>query len=155
MIKRVYTVNSIIIVLSLGLFWAGNVSALALNMIRVDQPFPETLSALTKQINSMGYRVSRIQRVDYGLNKRGFKTDSYQIVFFGKYEEIKYLSNKYPELIPFLPLKIVIFAEGMDTLLLANNYYNLAEIFKTPELKTQFQKWRKDTAAIFSKVQEQ
>lgn len=141
------------ILLSLCLLWAGNVSALALNMVRVDQPFPETLNTLKAQIKKMGYQVSRIQRVDYGLNKRNFKTDAYQIVFFGKHDEIRYLTKKYPQLIPFLPLKIVIFAEGLDTLLLSNNYFNLMKIFPTPELKTQFDQWRKDTAVIFSRVQ--
>lgn len=153
--KRVLSVGVVLSLLGLCLFWATNVSALALNMVRVDQPFPETLSALTKQIKKMGYSVSRIQRVDYGLNKRGYKTDAYQIVFFGKYKEIQNLTKKYPELIPFLPLKIVIFAEGLDTLLLSNNYYNLEEIFNTPELKTQFEQWRKDTEVIFSRVRDQ
>ncbi len=155
MIKRMLMIKPKYFLLSFCLLWVGNANALALNMIRIDQPFPETLSALTKQIKDMGYQVSRIQRVDYGLNKRGFKTDSYQIVFFGKHEEIQYLTKKYPQLIPFLPLKIVIFAEGLDTLLLANNYYNLTEIFPAPELTTQFRKWREDTAKIFSRIQRQ
>lgn len=147
---------STLIGILMGFVWlmsATTVNALDINMVRVDQPFPETLETLSRHIKGMGYSVSRIQRVDYGLNKAGFKTDAYQIVFFGKYEEIHELTKKYPELIPFLPLKIVIFAEGMDTLLLANNYNNLTNYFNMKELEIQFRKWREDTAEIFSRVQ--
>ena len=72
--------------------------AMLLMMMRSSQPFPETMSELQAIIKSHGYVVSRVQRVDIGLTMMGYKTDKYRVVFFGKYDELQELTNKYPEL---------------------------------------------------------
>jgi uncharacterized protein (DUF302 family) len=115
---------------------------------RIAQPFPEAISSLQEAIRNNGYTVSRVQRVDVGLTASGFQTAEYRIVFFGKADEVRRLSAAYPELIPYLPLNIVMFAEGDDTLLLTTNPLKLAEFFDKPELRVQFARWEKDVRAI-------
>ena len=86
-------------------------------MIRSAQPFPEAMSSLQAAIKNTGNTLSRVQRIDVGLTKMGYKTDKYRVVFFGKAEEIKKISKQLPELVPYLPLKISIFAEHCKTIL--------------------------------------
>lgn len=118
-------------------------------MARIAQPFPEAMNSLQETIRTKGYAVSRVQRVDVGLTASGFQTAEYRIVFFGKPTEIRELSAAYPELIPYLPLTIVVFAEGEDTLVLATDPLKLGEFFNKPELLTRFGVWEKDVRAIF------
>jgi len=122
-------------------------------MARSSQPFPETMSTLQEAIKHQGYSLSRVQRVDIGLTARGFKTDKYRVVFFGKSDEISRLSKDYPELIPYIPLKIAIFAEAEETLLTTSNPMVLADLFTDPGLKSTFSQWHKDVTNIINSVQ--
>jgi len=121
-------------------------------MTRVKGAFPETMTQLQNIIVSEGYKVSRVQRVDVGLTKTGHVTDAYRLVFFGKYEEIKDLTSEFPEIAPFLPLKIVIFAEGDDTLLLASNPLWLKQAYPQKKLQKAFGVWEKDIRTIMDKT---
>lgn len=124
-------------------------SASELLMTRIENSFPETMSLLQESIRQQGYTISRVQRVDVGLTKMGFKTAEYRIVFYGKPDEVRTLSDKYPDLVPYLPLKIVIFAENNDTLLLASNPAMLGEFFPQYKLGTQLETWSRDLQSIF------
>ena len=100
-----------------------------------------------------GYELSRVQRVDVGLSSKGYKTDKYRVVFFGKGKQIQQLSLKYPQLIPYLPLKIAIFAENDNTILISSNPTIYNDLFKLPELKPTFEIWLKDITQILKSVQ--
>jgi uncharacterized protein (DUF302 family) len=134
------------------LAWSGAAGADELLMERINRPFPETMNSLQDAVRSQGYVVSRVQRVDVGLTASGFETAEYRLVFFGKAAEIRELSARYPELIPYLPLSIVVFAEGDDTLILTTNPHKLAEFYVRPELTDQFRRWEQDIRAIFATV---
>lgn len=121
-------------------------------MARIARPFPEAMNNLQETIRAKGYVVSRVQRVDVGLTASGFQTAEYRLVFFGKQAEIRELSAAYPELIPYLPLTIVVFAEGDDTLILTTDPLKLGEFFNKPELLKRFGVWEKDVRAIFDDV---
>ena len=121
-------------------------------MARISRPFPEAMNNLQETIRAKGYVVSRVQRVDVGLTSSGFQTAEYRIVFFGKQAEIRDLSAAYPELIPYLPLTVVVFAEGDDTLVLATDPLKLGEFFNRPELLARFRVWEKDVRTIFDEV---
>jgi uncharacterized protein (DUF302 family) len=126
-------------------------------MARSLQPFPETMLALQESIRAHGYTVSRVQRVDIGLTGMGYKTDKYRIVFAGKLDEIRYLSGKVPQLIPYLPPKISIFAEGSQTILISANPKLYAEIAGDAVDPAFFDRWESDLRSIFydvSKVEE-
>lgn len=123
-----------------------------LMMTRVDRPFPEAMNQLQDAIRAHGYTISRIQRVDVGLTSSGFKTAEYRLVFFGKPAEIGSLPEKYPEIAAYLPLNIVIFAEGDDTIMLTANPRSLETFFKDASLHSQFGRWEKDINAILSQA---
>jgi uncharacterized protein (DUF302 family) len=123
-----------------------------LMMARVTRPFPEAMNSLQEAVREHGYTISRVQRVDVGLNSSGFQTAEYRVVFYGKADEIRTLSDRYPELIPYLPLNIVIFAEGDDTLILTTNPLKLADFFDKPALRAQFGQWEEDVRSIFDEA---
>ncbi len=121
-------------------------------MVRSPAPFEESMLALQQAISEQGYTLSRVQRVDIGLTEFGYKTDKYRVVFFGKPDEVRDLSARYPELIPYLPLQIAIFAEADETLLATANPVQLSEAYANPELDKHFMRWEHDMRAILEKV---
>lgn len=124
-------------------------------MIRSTEAFPEAMAILQEAIKKQGYTLSRVQRVDVGLSAKGYKTDKYRVVFFGKGEEIQQLSSKYPQLTPYLPLKIAIYAENENTILISANPAVFNDMFNLPELKPTFKQWFNDVSSILRTVQNQ
>jgi len=124
-------------------------------MMRSTQSFPETMLALQKTLGEYGYTVSRVQRVDVGLTTSGFKTDKYRIVFFGKPEEIRQMSHDHPELIPYLPLKITLFAEEDETLLIALDPITLYEVVPNEDFRYRLMRWKNDILAIMDELRDE
>lgn len=131
---------------------SGAVSADQLFMVRSAQSFPEAMTTLQGAIVAHGYKVARVQRVDIGLTGSGFETDKYRIVFFAKAEEVRDLSARYPQLIPYLPWPITIFAEGEETLLVSSNPAELTALADNAELQQVFARWSADMRAILEEV---
>lgn len=129
-----------------------NTSPQELLMVRVENNFPEAMNALQQAIVGSGYKLMRVQRVDIGLTKSGYKTAEYRIVFFGKKNEIQTLAKNYPHLIPFLPLKLVIFAEGDETIVMGANPAKLASFYPDKKLEPYFTKWEKDFREILKRI---
>ena len=123
-----------------------------LMMARSKLYFPEAMTVLQQSILDHGYKITRVQRVDIGLTGFGYKTDKYRLVFFAKPEEARKITAMEPGMYPFLPLKIVIFAEEDNTLLVALQPRELAHFFHQPELQTQFLRWQSDMESIFRDV---
>jgi uncharacterized protein (DUF302 family) len=128
------------------------VNAEEILMARSLQPFPEAMLALQESIRAHGYTVSRVQRVDIGLTGMGYKTDKYRIVFLGKIDEVREIAAKAPRMIPYLPLKISIFAEDGQTILITSNprlYNAIAGDAVDPAI---FERWESDLRSIFHDV---
>ena len=121
-------------------------------MIRSQQMFPEAMITLQNTIRKHGYRISRVQRVDIGLTKSGYKTDRYRVVFFGKASEIRYIANKYPQLAAYLPMKISLFAEGQETIMLAADPMMLDRVVSSKELKPILKRWSRDIRKILEDI---
>lgn len=121
-------------------------------MARIQHDFPEAMSLLQKTIGEYGYTVSRIQHIDVGLSASGFQTDRYRIVFFGKPEEIRRLSQQYPQMIPYLPLMMTILSEGDETLVVATDPLILGAIASDPDLEQLLQRWQSDMRAIMDEM---
>ncbi len=142
--------------LILGMFLLAGLPAYAedLLMARVPMTFPEAMLKLQDTIKKHNHTLSRVQRVDIGLTAKGYKTDKYRIVFYGQAEEIDQLTNKYPQLIPYLPHKIAIFAEEEETMLVA---LNPEAIFQTddPKLQATMKKWHKDLQLILKDMRQE
>ena len=140
------------VLMLLALLWTPIMAAQDLLMVRSKQPFPEAMSTLQQTLTEYGYTVARVQRVDVGLEAMGYKTDKYRVVFFGKPEEIRRLSERYPELVPYLPLKISIFAEADQTVVVAVNPASFKALYPESELVVQFDRWERDFRAILEDV---
>ena len=138
--------------LMICVFVTSSASAEDLLMFRSKQTFPEAMLALQSSIGEHGYTVSRVQRVDIGLTKSGYKTDKYRIVFFGKASEIKAIKFTVPEMIPYLPLKVAIFAEGDETMLVAANPVQYASFVRNKNIADILRRWENDLHSIFHDV---
>ena len=133
----------------LSFFVSVNVFASDLIMARSSLPFSEAMTNLQVSLREHGYTVARVQRIDVGLTGMGYKTDMYRVVFVGKADEIKYLVNKYPQIIPYMPPKVSIFAEGGDTLLVTANPQVFAQMIDDEKDKIIFQRWESDVYSVF------
>ncbi|MCL6554734.1 MAG: DUF302 domain-containing protein [Burkholderiales bacterium] len=134
------------------LFFACAAWADQLLLVRSAQNFEEAMSTLQAAIAARGYKVAKVQRVDVGLEAKGYKTDRYRVVFFGRPGEVEKLAAEHPELIPYLPLNVAIFAEEGQTLLTTARPTVLKEFFPQPELAPIFERWEKDLGEIFDEV---
>lgn len=130
-------------------FVSANAVASDLIMARSHLSFSEAMTNLQVSLREHGYTVARVQRIDVGLTGMGYKTDKYRIVFLGKADEIKYLVNKYPQMIPYLPPKVSIFAEGDDTLLVTANPMAFAPMVDDEKDRIIFQRWESDVYSVF------
>lgn len=133
---------------------SGWVAAEEMLMVRSAQSFPEAMLTLQEAIAEQGYTLSRVQRVDIGLTQSGFTTDKYRVVFLGKADELNYLSEHFPELIPYLPLKIAVFAEDKETLLVTANPNDFRAFYSQAELQPYFARWERDLRALLEQVRE-
>jgi uncharacterized protein (DUF302 family) len=127
-------------------------SAEDLIMTRSVLPFPEAMLVLQESISAHGYTVSRVQRIDVGLTGMGYQTDKYRIVFAGKLDEIRMLTDKAPQLIPYLPPKISIFAEGDQTVLVTINPQVYGQIAGDAIDAVFFARWESDLRSIIHDV---
>jgi uncharacterized protein (DUF302 family) len=123
-------------------------------MARMNQPFPEAMALLQSAVSSRGYTITRLQQVNENLARREFKSDMYRVVYFGKLEEVRQVTAAHPELIPFLPLNITIFAEGEQAILVASHPQTLQQFFPDPALKPVFERWEKDIDSIMDELRE-
>lgn len=134
--------------------WLNTAIADELLMIRSSQNFEDAMSTLQGAIAARGYKVTRVQRVDVGLEAKGYKTDRYRIVFYGKPEEIEALAAKHPKLIPYLPLAVAIFAEEGNTLLTTARPALLKQFYPERDLQPVFDRWEMDLVKIMDAVRE-
>ena len=148
-------INKILASLLLYLYMGGTSAIVTgeMIMIRSSHSFPEAMASLQESIRKQGYTVSRVQHVDVGLTASGYKTDKYRVVFFGKKDELHHLMNKHPGLIPYLPLKVAIFAEGDETIMVTANPMAFADLYPHAELTALFTQWKKDVSNIMKRVQ--
>ncbi|MGB7933536.1 MAG: DUF302 domain-containing protein [Gammaproteobacteria bacterium] len=142
---------AVLIVLLVWQF-AVPVNAEEILMARSLQPFPEAMLTLQDSIRAHGYTLSRVQRVDIGLTGMGYKTDKYRIVFLGKIDEVRELAGNAPQLIPYLPLKISIFAEDGQTILITSNPRLYAAVAGDAVDPVIFARWEIDLRSIFHDV---
>jgi len=123
-------------------------------MARSHEKFPEAMLTLQTSIKEHGYTVARVQRIDIGLTGMGFKTDKYRVVFVGKKDEIQYLTKKYPDLTPYMPPKVSIFAEDDDTVVVTVNPAVYKEMIDDEEDRRIFDRWENDVYSVFKDFSE-
>jgi len=136
-----------LLVMVTGTAWAENIL-----MARSPHNFDVTLQVASKSIEEHGYTISHIQKCDGGLGDFGYKTDLYSLLFIGKPAEIRRLTKKYPKIIPYVPLKLAIYAEEEETLAAIINPMELAPMFPEKELQVQFSRWKSDFDSILDDI---
>jgi len=124
----------------------------SLLMARTTHPFEKAMAILQQTLVEYGYQVAHVQRCDGGLADFGYKSDYYRVVFFGKLGEVRRLTDQYPEIVPYLPLKLLLFAEQDETVLVALNPQELTAYFKAHELQVQLRRWESDIRAILAEL---
>lgn len=148
------SIRLMLVAMILWLFSSTLLYAEGLLLVRTQAKPENIMVSLQTALYGYGYKVAHIQKCDSGLQGMGYKTDYYKVVFFGKPQQVRKLTKKYPQLLPYLPLKIAIFAEDDDTLLTVVNPAELAVFFEDKELKTQLRRWSNDIKAILSEVRQ-
>lgn len=110
------------------------------------------IAYVESSVEEHGYRIAHRQTCDSGLGDVGYQSDFYQVVFFGKAEEVRSISASHPELVSHLPLKLAVIAERDETLMTALNPEALAPYFANAEVQIQLARWHSDLVSIFDDV---
>jgi len=137
------------------ILWTTSAAANHPIMARTALDFHDTMNLVQEQIIAQGYKVAHIQKCDGGLHHSGYKTDHYRSIFFGKLQETRELSRRFPEMAAFMPLKIVVFSENDETVIAALNPDDLKHIMKNAELAPYLDRWRSDIQKIMDVVRSQ
>lgn len=137
-----------IIILCIGIFLSP--LTLAEDIVTVDSkaPFAEAITKLQDSVLRSGYEISIIQRCDYGLKQAGFDTEKYRVVYFGRHEEVKAISDAYPGLAPFLPLRILVMGKGNTSSLSVMNPALFLETVTDPTLIKIVKRWQGDVMGL-------
>lgn len=136
------------------LLLATSASADNILMTRSYLPFEIAMEETQSLLDEYGYTVAHTQRCDGGLTDFGYKSDYYRVIFFGKIDEVRELSANHPELVPFLPLKMLLFAENEETVLVALDPQTLSPFIDDSEVKIQLRRWQNDILSIFNEMRE-
>jgi len=115
---------------------------------QTESDYPEAMATLQDNILAKGYTISRVQRVDYGMEKAGYDIEEYRVVFFAKPEEMAFILKDHPELAPFLPLSITIYKDEERVSFLSMPYSLPQEEATTEALKNIISQWEKDSSEI-------
>ena len=139
-------------VLLIALLPAGVSHADTMLMRRVPLAADIVMAYVQSSIEEHGYSIAHIQTCDDGLGDFGYKSDFYQVVFFGKAGEVRRLSASHPELVSYLPLKIAVIAERDEALLTVLNPQVLTAFFTDEAVQIQLGRRYNDLQSIFNDV---
>jgi uncharacterized protein (DUF302 family) len=139
------------VALTMLLFSVGSLADNML-MIRIPMKAEIVLEYVKTSIKEHGYEIAHLQTCDSGLGDFDYKTDFYQVVFFGKVDEVRWISENHPELVSYLPLKIAVIAERDDALLVVLNPEALAPFYAEEAIQVQLGRWNSDLVSIFDDV---
>jgi uncharacterized protein (DUF302 family) len=131
---------------------AGLCSADNMIMARIPVPADIVFEYVKSSVEEHDYSVAHVQLCDGGMTEFGYKSDLYRVVFFGKVAEVRRISESYPELVAYLPLKIAVIAEKEETLLTVLNPETLAPFFADEAVQIQLGRWHSDLVSILGDV---
>mgnify|MGYP001557599573 CR=1 FL=1 len=121
-------------------------------MARVPVAADIVFEYVKSSVEEHGYSVAHVQLCDGGMTDFGYKSDLYRVIFFGKVAEVRLISESYPELVAYQPLKIAVIAEADETLLTVLNPETLAPFFADEAVQIQLGRWHNDLVSILSDV---
>lgn len=138
--------------LVLAVILGGAAQAENMLMSRVPLAADTVLAYAQSSIEEHGYSIAHVQTCDDGLGDFGYKSDFYRVLFFGKAEEVRQITAKYPELASYLPLKLAVIAERDETILSILNPEALMPFFADQTVQIQLGRWHNDLVSIFDDV---
>ena len=121
-------------------------------MSRIPMRAELVLEYVKSSIEEHGYTIAHLQLCDGGMKDFGYESDLYRVVFFGKLDEVRMISSRYPELVSYLPLKIAVIAEKDDTLVTVLNPEALSPFYAEEEVQIQLGRWHSDLVSILEDV---
>jgi uncharacterized protein (DUF302 family) len=122
--------------------------------VKSQNDFPDTMMKVQQELVNKGYKVTRIQALDQGLEKAGYTIDRYRIIFFGNPLDFDIVQQRYPEFAVFLPLSITVYEEDDKTYLQAMPFNMLAKATHDREYLAMVSRWRSDVEEVFLKATE-
>jgi len=116
--------------------------------------FDTTLARVKQQLVAKDFQIAHVQRCDNGLKKMGYDVNKYQVVFFGRIDEVRELTTKHAELAPFLPFKILIYIEGDKTAISVMNPEMLKPMVTDEVLVAKLEQWKQEFVAVLEQSSE-
>lgn len=150
------TVFVFIVQLFVPVTWASDIAPAADSKIlvaRVQHDFDSTLEIVQKVLQKNGFKVAHVQRCDGGLKEMGYETDKYRVVFFGRLSEVHEMSESHAELIPFMPFKLLIYAEGKQSVISILNPESLIDMVRDKSVITQLEEWHTQFVSVLDQIQ--
>ena len=138
--------------LVLILLFSGFAQADNMLMSRIPMRAELVLEYVKSSVEEHGYAIAHLQLCDGGMKDFGYETDFYRVVFFGKVDEVRMISERYPELVSYLPLKMAVIAEKDETLITVLNPEVLSPFFADEEIQIQLVRWHSDLVSILEDV---
>ena len=140
----------ILLLLSLA---APSLAGQPILMARAKLKAPDAMAVLKETVQEYGYSIAHVQRCDGGMAEFHYKTDYYRVLFIGKIDEVRGILKRYPQMAPFLPLKIAVIAENAETVLATVDPRSLAPLYgHDPVLEVQFARWYNDLHAMLEEL---
>ncbi len=121
-------------------------------LTRIQHRFDTTLEIMKTVLQKNGFRVAHVQRCDGGLKEMGYETDKYRVIFFGRFREVREVSQKHAELIPFIPFKLLVYAEGDETVVSTLNPESLKGKVSDPGIAAKLKAWKKEFIEILEQA---
>lgn len=123
-------------------------------MARSAEQAEVSMAVLQDALKSYGYTIAHVQKCDGGMEEFDYKTDYYRVVFFGKIGEVRPIIDQHPQMAAYLPLKITVFAENKESVLVTLDPLQLSTFFNDAGLSIQFARWHNDLRAILDEVRD-
>ncbi|MEE9310396.1 MAG: DUF302 domain-containing protein [Cocleimonas sp.] len=121
-------------------------------LTRVPHNFDMTLNIVKDVLKDNNFKVAHVQRCDGGLKQMGYESDKYRVVFFGRHNEVREMSKTYPELIPFMPFKILIYAEGKESVVSILSPEALKPMMKDELILKKLDQWKDEFVNILQQT---
>jgi len=130
---------------------AGNGLADEMLMARLNMKADLAVEYLKTAVEEHGYSVAHIQLCDGGMKDFGYKSDTYRVVFFGKVDEVRWISETHPEFVAYVPLKMAVVAEKDEAVLSIVNPQTFNQYYRGDEqMRIQFARWYNDIRSIIA-----
>lgn len=141
-------VVAIMALLSVLLISSCNLSGAVLS----HNDFPDTMTRVQQELTNKGYKITRIQTLDQGLEKAGYDIDKFRILFFGNALDFDIIQKRYPRYTVFLPLSISVYEENGGIYIQSMPFSMMKEATRNREYLAMVNRWQYDVDQAIHKA---